>query len=163
MNRAGCANDEAWRGLLPATRGCAGAARRNSLAFPGAPGAHPVLAGGAAKQQMAALCSADRAQFHHPVGELERLPVVADHDDGAADRHQVAELPVQEFFFKRMEPRARFIEDVQHAADGVFQEIGDLDALPFAAGKGGYGALQGQMPQAEALQEPGVRRQALTK
>ena len=112
-----------------------------------------------AKQQVASLVTPDRAQFHHPVGKLEGLAVVTDHDHGAPDLQQFAELAVQMFFFMRMEPRTGFIEDIKHAADGVLQQIGDLDALPLAAGKRGHGAMQGQVTQAETFQAFGVSRQ----
>src|SRR5690606_18320611 len=96
----------------------------------------------------AAGLSALRAQVDDVVGVRDDVEVVLDDDHGVAGIHQAREHRQQPFDVGEVQPRGRLVQDVEGATGaGPRQLPGELDALRFAAGQGGGGLPDLQIPE----------------
>ena len=95
-----------------------------------------------------------RAEVQHPVRGLDHLQVVLDHDHRVALVHQRVQHLQQLADVLEMQPRRRFVQDIQRPAGGAPCEfLAQLDPLRLAAGQRGSLLAQLHVAQAYALQD----------
>lgn len=115
-------------------------------------------------EDLASLGAAFGAELDEVVGLGEQVEVVLDDDDGMALVDEAVQEAYQFFAVAEMEPDGGFFENVEiealdvAAAFGValqaFGEFGDeLEALGFAAGKGGAALTEGEVAEAGLYHE----------
>src|SRR5690606_22748673 len=101
----------------------------------------------------ATACPAFRAQVDDPVGGLDHVQVVFDHQDGAARVHQPAQHAQQHLDVVEVQAGGGLVQYVQgafRAAPG--QLLRQLDALRLAARQGGGALAQADVGQADVHQ-----------
>ena len=83
---------------------------------------------------LAAAGAAFGAHVDHPVGGLDDVEVVLDHDDGVAGVAQLVQHLQQQLDVGEVQAGGRLVEDVQRAAGVALAELErQLDALRLAA------------------------------
>ena len=101
----------------------------------------------------AAVFAGSRSDVHHPVGFLDGVLVVFDHDQGVAEVPQPGEGLDQAAVVALVQADGRFVQDVEHAHEAGADLGGQPDALGFAAGQRAGRAFQVQVLQADVEQE----------
>src|SRR5665647_3577679 len=101
-------------------------------------------------------------QVHHPVGALDHIQVVLDHDHGVALVHQRLEHSQQPPDVLEVQAGGRLVQHV-HRASGrpLLQLARELDALRLATGEGGRRLTKADVAEADVhqrLEVPGDRR-----
>jgi hypothetical protein len=87
------------------------------------------------------------------VGALDDVQVVFDDQDGVALVHEPLKRPEKDRDILGVEPDGRLVKEVEDPLFPFMDEvIGELDALEFAAGKGGRGLPQPQVPETDLRQ-----------
>src|SRR5262245_24480490 len=93
--------------------------------------------GGAGGDDVAAGVASLGAEIDDPVGALDDVEVVLDHDERSAGRSELAEGGQQLVYVIEVEAGRGLIEYVQRVLSGAFGEMGgQLYPLGFAAGQG---------------------------
>ncbi len=87
------------------------------------------------------------------VGRAHDVRVVLHHQDGVADVAQLVQDADQPSGVARMQPDGRLVEHVAGAHQARSQTSGELDALRLAAGERGREAVEGQVIEADVVQE----------
>ena len=87
------------------------------------------------------------------VGGPHRVFVVLDDDDRVAQVAQLGERVEQALVVARVEADRGFVEDVEHADQAAADLAGEADALRFAAGERGGGAVEREIFEADVVQE----------
>ena len=82
------------------------------------------------------------------IGGPHRVFVVLDDDHGVAQIAQLRERGEQAVVVARVQADRRLVEDVQHADQAAADLSGQADALRFAAGKRGSGAVEREIIRA---------------
>src|SRR5882672_10640032 len=77
------------------------------------------ILGRAPGDDFAAAVAAFGAEVDHPVGGLDDFEIVLDHDDRVALRHQLVQHFQELLDVVEMQPRGRFVQDVERAAGGA--------------------------------------------
>ena len=93
------------------------------------------------------------AEVDHVVGALDGLGVVLDDDDGVSDVAEVFEGGEELGVVALMQPDAGLIKDVDDADEAAAELGGEADALGFAAGERAGFAREGEVAEADVLQE----------
>ena len=105
------------------------------------------------------LLAAFRPQIDDPVGRLDDVEIVLDHQNRSPAVDQLAERRQQFLNVVEMQAGRGFVEDVQDALVCLRGEMrGKLQALRLAAGKRGRG-----LPQAQVAQPHFVENSAASK
>ena len=106
------------------------------------------LFGRARGQEAAARRAAFGAEVNHPIRSLDQVHVVFDYDDAVARIHQALQNEQQAGRVGRVQASGGLIEQVEGAAGSATAELlGELDALGFAARKGGGRLTELQLAQ----------------
>ena len=101
----------------------------------------------------AALLPALRTQVDEPVGGLDDVEVVLDHDDGVAAVDQPVQHVEQPLDVGEVQAGRRLVEDVERPPGrGLGQLGGELDALRLAARERGRGLAEADVAQADVVQ-----------
>ena len=87
------------------------------------------------------------------IGRPHRVLVVLDHQHRVAHVAQPLQRLQQPVVVPRVQADRRLVQDVQHADQPAADLAGQADALRFAAGQRGGGAVQGQVVQSDVQQE----------
>src|SRR6266550_3069081 len=98
-----------------------------------------------------------RSQLDHPVGSLDDVQMVLDHQHGVAGVDQPVEHAAQRSDVVEVQSRRRLVEDVELAPGAALRErqlAGDLQALCLAAGQRGRGLPESQVSEPDLLQVP---------
>src|SRR5229473_1165486 len=104
--------------------------------------------GRAGSHDQAAACAAFGAEVDHPVGGLDDVEVVLDHDDRVAGLDQPGEHAEQLADVLEVQAGGGLVEHVDGPAGGTaLQFRGELDPLGLAAGQGGRGLAQADVPE----------------
>ena len=106
---------------------------------------------------LAAVEAGARAHVDEPVGAPHHLLVVLDDDDGVADIAQPLERPDEARVVALVEADRRLVEDVENADELRADLRGEPEPLCLAARERRRRAIQGQIPDADVVEE----RQAL--
>ena len=106
---------------------------------------------------MTAADAGSGAEIDDRVGRPHRVLVVFDDDQRVAGVAQPAQRADQPVVVPRVQPDARLVQDVQHAAQPRTDLAGQPDPLGFAAGERRGGPRQRQVIQPDAQQEPDPR------
>ena len=86
------------------------------------------------RDDLPALFAAFRPEVDDPVGGLDHVEIVLDHEQAVARLQQLAERRQQLGDVVEMQPGGRLVEDVEHAVAGLRRQMRrNLDALRFAA------------------------------
>jgi hypothetical protein len=119
-----------------------------------APGVRPGRVLGRAGQQDApAAGAAFGAQVDHPVGGLDHVEVVLDHDDGVAGVAQLVQHLQQQLDVVEVQAGGGLVQDVQRAPGVALAELErQLHALRLAAGQRGRALAQADVAQAHVEQ-----------
>jgi len=122
------------------------------VAGDGALGFYEVL-GGAGVDDFAAAFAGAGADVDHPVGAAYRVLVVFDDNQRVAEIAQVVQGFDEAFVVTLVQADGRLVEHV-HDADQAGADLrGESDALRFSAGQGGGRAREGQVVEADVVQE----------
>ena len=111
------------------------------------------LGGRSLRHQLSAQPSRARAQIDHIIGALNGIGIVLHHQHRVAQIAQMRQRIQQPVVVARMQADGRLIEHIQHAAQLRSDLRRQPDALRFAAGKRGGGALQAQIIEAHGHQK----------
>ena len=88
--------------------------------------------------QLSTAVAALRAKVDDVVGHLDHIQIVLDYHDRVAGVHQPLQHLNQPLHIRSVQAGGRFVQNIYCAAGGLTGELGgQLDALCFAAGKGG--------------------------
>ena len=101
----------------------------------------------------AAVFAGAGADVDDPVGGADGLLVVLDDHDGVAEVAQALEGADEAGVVALVEADAGFVEDVHDADEAGADLGGEADALGLAAGEGAGGAFEGEVLEADGLQE----------
>ena len=112
-------------------------------------GIRSISRGRALRHQFAAQASGAGAEIDHIIGALDGLGVVLHHQHRVAHVAQVGERIEQAVVIARVQADGRLVEHIEHAAQLRADLRGQADALRFAAGKRGGGAVEAQVIQAD--------------
>jgi hypothetical protein len=108
---------------------------------------------GARDDHTAAIFAAVRTKIDDPVGRLDDVQVVLDHDDRIAEVHQALEDVEQLAHVVEMQAGGGLVQQVEGAAGLAFaQFLGQLDALGLAAGERGGGLAEVDVSQADVVE-----------
>ena len=96
------------------------------------------LLGGALCDDPAAVVAAFWAQVDHPIGGLDHVQLVLDHQHRVACVHQPVQAVQQALNIGQMQPGGRLVEDIEvaPAAFDLAQLVGQLDPLCLATRDG---------------------------
>ena len=113
---------------------------------------HDVLrrAGG---DEQAAITPGAGAEVEHVVGVADGVFVVLDDQDGVAEVAQVFERVEQALVVALVQADGGLVEDVEDAAEPGADLRGEADALAFASGEGGGGAVEREVVEADGVEE----------
>jgi hypothetical protein len=101
----------------------------------------------------AAAFAAFGAHVDEPVGALDDVQIVLDHEDRVAQVGQAIEHIQKVLDVGEVQAGRGLIEDVERVAGGVFAELrGQLDALGFAAGELGAGLADLDVGEADVVE-----------
>ena len=101
----------------------------------------------------ATLLAALRAHVDDPVGALDHVEVVLDHDHAVARLDEAPQNVQQPLHVGEMEPRGGLIEDVQRAPGGDLGQLrGQLHALGLAPGQRRRGLAEAHVAQPHGVQ-----------
>ena len=109
--------------------------------------------GRAARHDVAAVAPAAGSEVHHEVGAPDGVGVVLDDEERVAPVPEGLQRVEQPSVVARVQPDRGFVEHVAHAAQVAAQLRREADALRLAAGQGGGVAVEGQVAEAQPLQE----------
>ena len=109
--------------------------------------------GSAEGDDFAAADAGAGAEVDEVVGGPHRVFVVLDDDDRVAEVAELGERVEQALVVARVEADRGFVEDVEHADEAAADLAGEADALRFAAGERGGGAVEREVVEADVLQE----------
>ena len=93
------------------------------------------------------------ADIDQVVGAHHHLPVVLHHQHAVAAIAQFAQAADEAAVVARMQPDARFVQDVEHTGQLAADLCGQADALRFATAEGARAAVQGEVVEAHVQQE----------
>ena len=110
-------------------------------------GLRAISSGVPAGHQFAAQPARARAEIDHVIGALDGLGIVLHHQHGVAHVAQLRQGFEQAVVVARMQADGRLVQHVEHAAQLRADLRGQADALRFAAGERGGGAVQAQVIQ----------------
>src|SRR5690606_1473038 len=111
------------------------------------------LLGGAGGDHLAAPRAALRTHIDDPVGGLDDVEVVLDHDHGVAAVDQPVEHAEQPPDVLEVQAGGRLVQDVDGAAGGAALQLGgELDALRLAAGERGRGLAEPDVAQPDVVE-----------
>src|SRR5438105_4940 len=103
------------------------------------------------------MCARVGAHVDHPIGSLDYVKIVLNHDHRVAQINQAIEHVEELANVIEVQAGGRLVEDVKRAARVGPSQLGrELDALRLAAGEGGGRLAQGEVVQAhvgERLQD----------
>ena len=103
--------------------------------------------------QMAAGVAGAGTQVHDVVGAADRLFIVLDDEHGVAQIAQLFERGEQAAVVARVQADGRLVEHVKDAAQARADLRREANALRFAAGKRGGGAIQAEIAEAHGEQK----------
>ena len=109
--------------------------------------------GAAVGDQVPAGVARAGAEVHHVVGAANGFFVVLDDEHGVAQIAQLFERGDQAVVVARVQADGRLVQHVEHAAQARADLRGQANALRFAAGKRGGGAVQAEIAEADGEQE----------
>ena len=117
------------------------------------------------RSTIAALLPALRTHVDEPVGGLDDVEVVLDHDDAVALVDEPVQHLEQPLDVREVQARRRLVKDVQRAPGGDLRELGrELDALRLPAGERRRGLAEADVAEADRrqrLQAPADLRDVL--
>ena len=111
------------------------------------------LRGLALGDEVAAGVACARAEVHDEIGAADGVFIVLDDEDGVAEIAQMLERAEQARIVAGMQTDGWFVENVENAAKARADLRGEADALRFAAGKSGGGAVQAEIAEADGQQK----------
>ena len=111
------------------------------------------LLGGAVGDEVAAVFSGARAEVEDVVGFADGVFVVLDDEDGVAEVAEVFEGVDEALVVALVEADGGLVEDVEDAAEAGADLRCEADALAFAAGESGGGAVEGEVAEADGVEE----------
>src|SRR5450759_3547808 len=113
------------------------------------------LLGRAGGDDQASGGAALRAEVDNPVGRLDDVEVVLDHQHRVAAVHQLVQHLEQHADVLEVQAGGRLVEDVQRAPGVALAELGgELDTLRLAAGKRGGALPEVDVVEADVVQGP---------
>ena len=93
------------------------------------------------------------AHVHHVIRGEDRLLVMLDDDDAVAEIAQPIERLEQPRIVALMQPDRRLVQHVEHAGQARADLRGEADALALAARERSAGAGEGEVVEADIVQE----------
>ena len=111
------------------------------------------LLGLALGDEMAAGVSRAGAEIDHEIGAANGVFVVLDDEHGVAEIAKLFERAEQAIVISRVQADGRLVQNVEHAAQARTDLRGQANALRFAAGKRGGGAIQAEIAEADGEQK----------
>ncbi len=108
---------------------------------------------GAFGDEVAAVLAGAGAEVEDVVGVADGVFVVLDDEDGVAEVAEVFEGGDEALVVALVEADGGLVEDVEDAAEAGADLGGEADALAFAAGEGGGGAVEGEVAEADGVEE----------
>ena len=108
---------------------------------------------GAGGEELAAEFACAGAEVEEVVGGADDVGVVLDDEDGVAEVAQVFEDADELGGVAGVEADGGLVEDVERADEAGAERCGELDALGFAAGEGGAEAVEGEVVEADLVEE----------
>ena len=102
---------------------------------------------------MAAVFAGAGAEVEDVVGLADGVFVVLDDEDGVAEVAEVFERVDEALVVALVEADGGFVEDVEDAAEAGADLGGETDALAFAAGERGGAAVEGEIAEADGVEE----------
>ena len=111
------------------------------------------LGGRAARDDPTAVLAGARAHVDQEVGGADRLLVVLDDDDRVSEVAQAHERGQEASVVALVQADRRLVEDVEHAHQRRADLCGEPDALRLAARERRGGAVQGEVADADVLEE----------
>src|ERR1700722_2289130 len=116
------------------------------------------LLGRAGGDDFAALIAAFRAEVDEPVGGFDHIEIVLNDDERRAGFEKLAECGEKFCDIVKVEAGCRLVEDVENFfVLGAREMRGELEALGFAAGKGGRGLTEAQIAEANLVEDAKLR------
>ncbi len=103
--------------------------------------------------EVTAVFSGSGAEVEDVVGMADGVFVVFDDEDGVAEVAEVFEGVDEALVVSLMEADGGFVEDVEDSAEAGADLRGEADALAFAAGQGGGGAVEGEIAEAYGVEK----------
>ncbi len=107
----------------------------------------------ARRHHLAAVDPGTRPHVDDEIGGADRLLVVLHHHHRVAEVAQAAEGCQEPVVVALVEADGGLVEDVHHPHQGGADLGGEADPLPLAAGKGGGGAVKGEVAEPHRLQK----------
>ena len=108
---------------------------------------------GAVGDEVAAVFAGAGAEVEDVVGFADGVFVVLDDEDGVAEVAEVFERVDEALVVALVQADGGFVEDVEDAAEARADLRGEADALAFAAGEGGGGAVEREVAEADGVEE----------
>ena len=108
---------------------------------------------GAVGDEVAAVLAGAGAEVEDVVGLADGVFVVLDDEDGVAEVAQVFERVDEALVVALVQADGGLVEDVEDAAEAGADLGGEADALAFAAGEGGGGAVEREVAEADGVEE----------
>ena len=105
------------------------------------------------RHHLAAALPRPGAKVDHPVGGADRLLVVFDNDDGVPLVAEGFERPEQAGVVARMKADGGLVEDVEHPREPRADLGGEADPLALATGERRCLAVEGQVAEADLIEE----------
>src|SRR5438876_100273 len=107
----------------------------------------------AGEEEFAAEFACARAKIDDVAGGFDGVRVVFDDEDGVAKVAQGFENVDQALRVARVQTDRRLVENVKRADEMRAERSGELDALRFAAGESGSEAIEGEVVEADFVEE----------
>ena len=108
---------------------------------------------GAGGEELAAELAGAGAEVEQVVGGADDVGVVLDDEDGVAEVAEVFHDADELGGIAGVEADGGLVEDVERADEAGAEGCGELDALRFAAGEGGGEAVEGEVVEADLVEE----------
>ena len=108
---------------------------------------------GAGGEELAAEFAGAGAEVEEMVGGADDVGVVLDDEDGVAEVAEVLHDADELGGVAGVEADAGLVEDVERADEARAERGGELDALGFAAGERGAEAVEGEVVEADLVEE----------
>ena len=110
--------------------------------------------GGSLEHDGPALFATFGSEIDDPVGALDHVEVVLDHEQRGPTFEKPVEAVHELAHVPEMEARGRLVEDVEHARTRLAEEMrGQLHPLGFSPGEGGRGLAEAQVAEADLLED----------